>query len=374
MTVFDQLKRRLDSELPDVKKNAALLYSLGRSASYAAEQWALPWIEFAVNRKSKPYKNIEREKVSQSYAKVFELLKQDAENMATGVYPYSVLNIESPYQHFKSLVNVFSDAVKISKRRSNKQAHDFDDKKDDDFEAAPDYTKRNYHFQTNGYFSLESADLYDHQVEILFGGSSHAMRRLILPLLKKQIPNEGEGLHFLELGCGTGILTRFVKLTFPKAKITASDMSSSYLKKAQQNLADLQGINFIQAHAEDLPFKNETFDLVYSCYLFHELPLEARKQTLNESQRVLKPAGLWGFVDSLQEQDDHDLDWALELFPKDFHEPFYKNYIQHPVEGMVQQHSMHVLERVTGFFTKAVLAKKDYAGTPTPPAVGSLQN
>lgn len=357
--VFERLKQRLESELPEVKKNAALLYSLGRSASYAAEQWAIPWVDFAVNRKNKPYKKVDREKISLSYAKVFELLKQDAENMAAGVYPYSVLNFESPFHHFKSLVSVFSDAVKISKRRSNKHTHDFDDKKDEDFETAPDYTKRNYHFQTNGYFSPESAELYDHQVEILFGGSSHAMRRLILPLLKKQIPNEGEGLHFLELGCGTGILTRFMKLTFPKAKITASDMSSSYLKKAQHNLADLQGVNFIQAHAEDLPFKNETFDIVYSCYLFHELPLEVRKKTLTESQRVLKPSGLWGFIDSLQNQDDQDLNWALDIFPQDFHEPFYKNYTQHPIEGMVQEHNMHVLERVTGFFTKAVLAKKD---------------
>jgi len=361
--VIDHIKRKIDSELPELKKNAALVYLLGRSASYAAEQWTLPWIEFAVNRKEKPYKNLEREKITLSYNKVFELLKQDAENMAAGVYPYSVLNFESPYQHFKSLVNVFSDAVKISKRRSNKIAHEFDDKTDKDFESAPDYTKRNYHFQTNGYFSPESAELYDHQVEILFGGSSHAMRRLILPLLKKQIQNEGEGLHFLELGCGTGILTRFMKLTFPKAKITASDMSSSYLKKAQENLADLQGINFIQAHAEDLPFKNETFDLVYSCYLYHELPMEVRRQTLNESQRVLKPSGLWGFVDSLQNQDDQDLNWALDLFPKDFHEPFYKNYTQHPIEGMVKEHNMHVLERAIGFFSKAVLAKKNYPAT-----------
>lgn len=359
MQVVDQIRQKLNAELPELKKNTALIYSLGRSASYAAEQWTLPWIEYAVTGREKPYLNLDKDKISLTYSKVFEVLKQDAENMAAGIYPYSVLSLKSPYKHFKTLVNVFSDAVKISKRRSNKIAHDFDDKKDADFEAAPDYMKRNYHFQTNGYFSSESADLYDHQVEILFGGSSHAMRRLILPLLKKQIPNEGEGLNFLEIGCGTGTLTRFMKLTFPKAKITASDMSSSYLKKAQENLVDLQGVNFIQAHGEDLPFKNEAFDFVYSSYLFHELPLDVRRQTLKESQRVLKPAGLWGFVDSIQNQDDQDLNWALDLFPKDFHEPFYKNYTQHPIEGMIQEYGMHVLERSIGFFTKAVLAKKD---------------
>lgn len=346
-------------DINDLKKNAALIYSLGRSLSYATEQWALPWVEFAVNSSETPYKNVDKKKVSISYAKLYDLLRRDSENMANGIYPYSVLNIENPYHHLRSLVNVFSDAIKISKRKAKRLAHDFDHQKDDDFDSAPEYSKRNFHFQTNGYFSDKSAELYDHQVEILFGGSSHAMRRLILPLLKKEIPNQGEGLHFLEVGAGTGILTRFMKLTFPKAKITASDMSSSYLKKAQKDLVDLPGINFIQAHAEDLPFKDQTFDLVYSCYLFHELPEGIRDTVINEAKRVLKPGGLWGFVDSLQNQDDQDLEWGLSEFPIDFHEPFYKNYIQNPIEPLVKNHGFLILGRELGFFSKAILAKKD---------------
>jgi len=38
----------------------------------------------------------------------------------------------------------------------------------------------NFHHQTNGYFSDLSANLYDLQVEILFGGSADAMRRRII--------------------------------------------------------------------------------------------------------------------------------------------------------------------------------------------------
>jgi ubiquinone/menaquinone biosynthesis C-methylase UbiE len=364
MMATDRIKKIISNEIPSVKKNAALLYSLGRSLSYASEQWAIPWIEFAVNRKRKPYKNIEKDKIALSYAKLYDVLRRDAENMANGVYPYSVLKIENPYAHFRSLVNVFTDAVKISKRRKNSLAKDFDKNRDDDFESAPEYSKRNYHFQTNGYFSNESAELYDHQVEILFGGSSHAMRRLLIALIKKEIPNQGEGLHFLEVGCGTGLLTRFMKLAYPKAKITASDMSSSYLKKAQKDLADLPGVNFVQSHAEDLPFKNDTFDLVYSCYLFHELPLPARKATIDETLRVLKPNGLWGFVDSLQNGDDKDMKWALEQFPIDFHEPFYKNYIQHPVEDMLETSGLKLIHRDLGFLSKALLFAKKAESKP----------
>ena len=136
-------------------------------------------------------------------------------------------------------------------------------------------------------------------------------------------------------------------------------MSSSYLKKAQKDLVDLPGINFIQAHAEDLPFKDETFDLVYSCYLFHELPQDIRSKVIAEAKRVLKPGGLWGFVDSLQSQDDLDLEWGLSEFPVDFHEPFYKNYIQNSIEPLVQSHEFSILGRELGFFSKALLAKKN---------------
>lgn len=348
----------VDINLLNIKKNAALLYSLGRSLSYVSEQWAIPWIDFAVSRQHTPYKRMDREKIAISYAKLYDLLKRDSENMAAGIYPYSVLKLENPYYHIKSLMNVFSDAVKVSKRRHHQKSHDFDARRDDDFESAPEYSKRNFHFQTNGYFSNESADLYDHQVEILFGGSSHAMRRLLVSLIKKQIPGQGEGLNFLEVGCGTGILTRFMKLAFPKAKITASDMSSSYLKKAQKDLVDLPGINFVQSHVEDLPFKDASFDLVYSCYLFHELPLPVRAATIAETSRVLKSAGLWGFVDSIQNGDDKDMQWALDQFPADFHEPFYKNYIQNSMEMMLENHSLTVIDRDLGFLSKAILATK----------------
>ncbi len=358
MSPLLDIKKLISDELPKVKKKAAFLYSLSRSLSYATEQWALPWVEFAVNRTRTPYRTKDKEKVALSYTKLYELLRQDSENMALGLYPYSVLKFENPYSHVRSLVHVLTDAVKITKRRDQNKAHDFDEKKDTDFESAPDYSKRNFHFQTNGYFSNESAELYDHQVEILFGGSSHAMRRLILPLLKKEISGSGEGLHFLEVGCGTGLLTRFMKLAYPKAKITASDMSSSYLKKAQKDLTDLPGINFIQTHAENLPFKDQTFDLVYSCYLFHELPLTARHAVINETKRVLKDSGYWGFVDSLQNNDDLDLQWAIDAFPTNFHEPFYKNYIQNPVESLLEERQLELRGRTIGFFSKALLAKR----------------
>jgi ubiquinone/menaquinone biosynthesis C-methylase UbiE len=104
----------------------------------------------------------------------------------------------------------------------------------------------------------------------------------------------------------------------------------------------------------ELDFKGQQFDAVYSCFLFHELPYEERKKVLSEAARVLKPGGFCGLVDSLQNEDRREFDWALEQFPVDFHEPFYKNYLQNPMEGLLQEAGFAQIDRKVGFFSKAV--------------------
>ena len=287
------------------------------------------------------------------------LLDQDAENIAKGIYPLSVLKTESWQKNFKRYPQIFFDAISVRNRRTSKKAHDFNQEAEQYMRDVPDYFRRNFHFQTGGYLTEQSAKLYEHQVEILFSGAADAMRRLVLPAMKDHFPNsQGEGLHFLEIAGGTGRLSRFVKLTFPKARITILDLSHPYLKKAQDNLSEFSRIDYVQGNAAELPFKDQQFDAVYSCFLFHELPYEERKKTLNEAARALKSGGFCGLVDSLQNEDRNEFDWALQQFPVDFHEPFYKNYLQNPMEGLLQEAGFTDVQRRVGFFSKAVSGRK----------------
>ncbi len=100
------------------------------------------------------------------------------------------------------------------------------------------------------------------------------MRRSILPVLK----NDGKEGRWLEIGCGSGSATRSVLATFPKARVTALDLSAPYLKVAQQNLRDFDNVDFVQGDGSALEFKDETFDVVYSVYLLHELPRAERER------------------------------------------------------------------------------------------------
>lgn len=285
---------------------------------------------------------------------LFALLKADAARISAGVYPASVLlSAADPVGHLKRLPKIFGEAMSASKRREEKDHRDFGTEAEKRKKNLPAYYQRNFHFQKDGYLSEDSAAIYDHQVELLFAGAGDAMRRLLLAPLKRHFgDSDGTGLRFLEIGCGTGSATRFLRAAFPRAQIVAVDLSEPYLELAR---ARVEGVKFVQAEGEELPFKRE-FDAVVSVFLFHELPLAVRKQVLAESRRVLKARGIFAFVDSLQLGDNPDFDPALLRFPKEFHEPFYTSYVKNPMKKLLAEAGYKVGERELGFFSKVETA------------------
>lgn len=342
-----------------LKGSLVFSYQMARSVQFTLQQFSLPLFETLTTGKNKFRRREDPAHLKKIFKELIQFLKEDSEKIAEGVYPLEVLTPENPKTHFMRLPLILLDGYFLSQRRSGRKAKEFTKKAREFLQEMPEYFRRNFHFQTDGYLSNSSAELYDHQVDILFSGATDAMRRLIIPLLKKtNWTSSGEGMNFLEVGAGTGRLTKFMSLSFPKAKIVATDLSPPYLKKAQMNLRFRDRIDFAQTAAEDLPYKDQSFDLVYSCFLFHELPFEVRRQVLRESFRVLKPGGYFGFVDSMQKQDAGDKASLLEQFPVDFHEPFYKNYISHPMEDLLQEEGFEIADSHLGFFAKALLARK----------------
>ncbi len=330
-------------------------YEAARSWVFLLQNMSLPLVEFLATRKTKALPANFLQNVRQAHSEMLKLLEKDAANIAAGIYPASVLKPESPKKFLTRYPKILLDGIQIARRRLSKRQDDLGREANEYLGDVPDYFQRNFHFQTGGYLTRASAELYEHQVEILFAGAADAMRRLILPPMKEHFHGSmGEGLHFLEVAAGTGRLTRSVKLAFPKARITILDLSPPYLKKAQSNLREFSRLDFVQGDAAQLPFRDQHFDAVYSCFLFHELPLEERKKVIAEGARVLNPGGFYGLVDSIQKDDRPDFEWALGQFPVDFHEPFFKNYLQNPMEGLLQHQGFENVQTSQGFFSKAV--------------------
>ena len=287
-----------------------------------------------------------------------ELLERDAEQIGRGVAPLSVLTPRDPFGHGTRLLRILADSQSISKRRRTHRAKEFSGDAKRWLDDLPAYYQRNFHYQTDGYLSERSADLYEHQVEILFRGGADAMRRMILSPMKAHFgDHDGHRLRFLELGSGTGGATQSIARAFPRAKITCLELSYPYTKHAQKQLREFERVECVQGDASALEFGDDRFDAVYSVFLFHELPLPVRELALDEARRVLRPGAFFGLVDSLQTGDDEELDWALEFFPREFHEPYYAHYTSNPMEQLLEEAGFTELESRTGYLAKCLTAR-----------------
>ena len=97
----------------------------------------------------------------------------------------------------------------------------------------------------------------------------------------------------LDMGCGIGTSTVPAAKAFPQAEVHGIDVGASILRYAHARAEHLDAaIHFSQQSAEATDFADASFDLVYSCILFHETSPEAVGKILAESRRLLKPGGI----------------------------------------------------------------------------------
>lgn len=92
----------------------------------------------------------------------------------------------------------------------------------------------------------------------------------------------------LEIGCGAG--TSSILFALDGAQVTASDLTHEAvaITKSKFELLGLDG-EFVQADAENLPFPDNSFDVVFSSGVLHHTP--DTQKTIDEIYRVLKPGG-----------------------------------------------------------------------------------
>jgi ubiquinone/menaquinone biosynthesis C-methylase UbiE len=285
------------------------------------------------------------------------LIEQDWRNIAEGHYRLPEDMLVRPLAALRKTGLYFADLSRVDRRRRAAAS-------DEVFRARrgapyPRYYMQNFHYQTDGYLSERSAELYDHQVEVLFGGGADAMRRQALVPLKRVLAARGaRQARLIDLACGTGRFLREVKSNYPTLKVTALDLSPFYVDAARRALAPWSRTTFVEAPAEAVPLADESFDVATAIFLFHELPKATRTQVMREMARLLKPGGAAVLVDSIQLGDVPDYDALVEYFPLAFHEPYYAEYARADIVAGFAEAGLALEESRVAYFAKVLTFRK----------------
>lgn len=280
------------------------------------------------------------------------LLHRDYANAAAGIYPRRLL-FQIPFATYvKALPTLARDLPNIVKRRRDDHWKDLPETVD--VRRYPPYYRRTFHWQSDGYLSRRSAELYDVGVEFLFGGMADVMRRQVLPPIVAHARGRDRPLNVLEVACGTGRAGAQLLQALPTATYTGLDLSPYYAQVARERVVDPGRARFVVGNGEKLPFPDASFDAVFCVYLFHELPRNARRNVWEEMRRVLRPGGVVVIEDSLQPTDDPHLAPFLERFPQDMHEPFYGDYLRDDLANGLEEVGFVVDGTERAFLSKVV--------------------
>ncbi len=129
------------------------------------------------------------------------------------------------------------------------------------------------------------ASKYDVMNDIMSLGAHRYWKELLIDWLSPK-----KEMHIIDVAGGTGdVARRFLKRVKGKGKATVCDPNEFMVKEGKKNHTFKDKIEWIVASAEDLPFKENTFD----AYLvsFGVRNFSNIEKSLGEAYRVLKPGG-----------------------------------------------------------------------------------
>lgn len=140
-----------------------------------------------------------------------------------------------------------------------------------------------------------------------------------------KIPDGGVGL---DVGCGSGALTIACAKRNPKATMVGCDIwsgsyKSEFSKELCENNAKLEGVEnvrFENGNAVKLPFEDESFDVVTSNYVYHNITGKNKQKLLLETFRVLKKGGVFVIHDLMSKSRYGDMNKFMEKLKKDGYE------------------------------------------------------
>ncbi len=124
--------------------------------------------------------------------------------------------------------------------------------------------------------------------------------------------------RILDIACGIGETSRLLAKHFAGAAITAMDIDNNLVQTAKSiSVKENANIEFINADATNLPFEDNSFDLVFSRYLLMHVPDAVT--ILREMKRVCKPGGIvFAQEPDINASNSYPASWAYDKIKEYF--------------------------------------------------------
>jgi demethylmenaquinone methyltransferase/2-methoxy-6-polyprenyl-1,4-benzoquinol methylase len=155
----------------------------------------------------------------------------------------------------------------------------------------PDRTEATFERDVRAMFSeiAEGYDTFDHVASL---GQDLLWRPRALWELDRFRRGHPEVRRALDIGCGTGDLTRLTARHAPAATVVGADFTDRMLRVARRRTPAgpaSDRVRYARASALRLPFRSATFDLVLSAFVVRNLP--KLDDAFGELRRVLRTGG-----------------------------------------------------------------------------------
>lgn len=111
--------------------------------------------------------------------------------------------------------------------------------------------------------------------------------------------NLGAGMKAVDLGCGPGALSfALAENAHHDSSITGIDLSDDQINYAKKFTGNFRcALDFKKVSMDELPFEDNSMDIVMTSMALHETPPEVRRGAVKEASRVLKKEGTFLLVD-----------------------------------------------------------------------------
>jgi len=125
--------------------------------------------------------------------------------------------------------------------------------------------------------------------------------RKVAPLFTDWL-GAGEGLTWMDVGCGTGVLTSTILDRCDPAAVVGIDSAPAMIETVRQRCTDPRA-SFAEGSAQHLPAEGGMFDVAVSGLVLNFVADKARK--LSEMKRVCRPGGtvglyVWDYAGHMQ--------------------------------------------------------------------------